>query len=476
MAKKKILKKERVITAGAGVRRAVLCFDSGLVYQYDAPENVLAVFDGKSWIMPEGPRYSRPGWGNPSRGDVDGGILHDNASYLIRAVGGHIKIVSLPYLMSAKEFSEALRASQKVEKLEKQAKKLGVQVGSSFREENRTISFRDLGWTRSNKGKGTDVFRQLDALEKGLEVFKSGKGRHVQFSDYRISPDRITQGPVLVAYRKNNRVVMNSEVLRLTDFERNFLGGESLLQKEVRKLTTLSIPFNVLKAAELDPEKIRVIEQGPEETFEIRGPQGLMAQRHFTGAVLLENEGRKFFLDVDRREIQHKIFNAFFVEVASTVNSISEAYDSMKPQEVKDAEAAGIEVLRQGEWFFIPTENFIEFTRSQVFRWAANGEEARQYTQRVEGAELRHGRGRPNSLMRPIGFGPELDSLVLGTVTHSGREHEPLVLEGGDQIKAPDYSDQRGSEEANSKTYRARLYRVVGNTTVSNFTIQGGVD
>jgi len=281
---------------------------------------------------------------------------------------------------------------------------------------------------------------------------------------------------------------MNSEVLRISHFESEFMGGQSLLQAEVRKLAGLSIPFNVLRSAELDPEKIKIIEQGPEETFEIKRDLTTrhLTTRHFTGAVLLENEGRKFFLDVDRREIQHKIFNAFFVEVNSNVNSIAEAYDSMKPQEVKDAEAAGIEVLRQGEWFFIPTENYIEFSQSQVFRWGPMDKESIQFPQRVEFAQISHGRGRPNSLMRPVGFGPELDSLVLGQVTHSGREHAPLDLEtfcfreeeGGwkpDSVHSPS-NGERNSEQVKATRYRARLYRVVGNTTVSNFTIQGDVD
>lgn len=253
---------------------------------------------------------------------------------------------------------------------------------------------------------------------------------------------------------------MNSQVLSISKFEDNFMGKQSLIQKSVREIAKYSIPFNVLASAGLKLEETRVLENGSEQDFELRNET-----RHFTGALLLENAGRKFFMDIDRIEIKNKLFNVFFVEVDSAVKSIAEAYESMKPQSVRDAEAAGIEVKRQGEWFFIATEHTVRVQTLNVFSgdWYVQRANVAP-TQYVNKANVSHGKGRPNSLFRPFGFG-ELDTLVCGTVSHSGREHADLDL-GQDE--------ETSSGNGDFTTFR--LWKLVPNTTVSNFTIEGEVD
>ncbi len=176
----------------------------------------------------------------------------------------------------------------------------------------------------------------------------------------------------------------------------------------------------------------------------------------------MENSGRKFLMDIDREEIQHGIFNAFFVEVNSNVNSISQAYDSMKPQVVKDAEEKGIEVRRQGEWFFIKTEETLKIKDDLVYSstWSLDREETKP-KQYLLHSNVSHGKGRPNSLLKPIGFN-ELDQYVCGVVKHSGREHKDLDL-GVKEIERSEMSQYD-------------LWILVPNTTVSNFTISGEVD
>ena len=58
--------------------------------------------------------------------------------------------------------------------------------------------------------------------------------------------------------------------------------------------------------------------------------------------------------------------NYFVAELPKDVETLTEAFEVLKPDEVREAEAQGIEVKRQGEWFFIPTDidktNCKEFT------------------------------------------------------------------------------------------------------------------
>ena len=76
-------------------------------------------------------------------------------------------------------------------------------------------------------------------------------------------------------------------------------------------------------------------------------------ERHFTGASLFEVEGKTYLFDIDRKEIENNIFNPFLASINGKPKTIEEAYDLLKPLEVKKAERQGKKVLRQGEWFFI---------------------------------------------------------------------------------------------------------------------------
>lgn len=127
--------------------------------------------------------------------------------------------------------------------------------------------------------------------------------------------------------------------------------------------------------------------------------------RHFTGARLFNIGDDTFLLDIDRIEIGHGIFNPFLVKLSKPCKTISGAYLSLKPEAVSLAEKQGLKVLRQGEWFFIPSDLVpISF-------------ETHGY--------LRAGRNRPNVAE----FFNEDQLLVKGEISHSGREHKTILLE-----------------------------------------------
>ncbi len=74
--------------------------------------------------------------------------------------------------------------------------------------------------------------------------------------------------------------------------------------------------------------------------------------RHFLVSTLFKIRGHYFlsgFDEVDRH-------NYFLCHVPGQPKTVHEALENLKPELVKRALAAGVEVVRQGDWFFIPAE------------------------------------------------------------------------------------------------------------------------
>jgi len=140
--------------------------------------------------------------------------------------------------------------------------------------------------------------------------------------------------------------------------------GQSWAQMSLEKAGALEVPFRIFAEAGLEIGKAKIVEKAPPEILkiEVRGySAGRWTSkdepRHFAGACLLKINGSYFLFDIDREDIRYKVFNAFIVKLAQPVQSISEAYISLKPDEVLEAEKEDRRVKRQGEWFFIKRFN-----------------------------------------------------------------------------------------------------------------------
>lgn len=270
-------------------------------------------------------------------------------------------------------------------------------------------------------------------------------------------------------------------------------------------------------------------------------------EAHFTGALLFESTDstgreRVFLFDIDREEIKHQIFNPFITEINYSGNSINqvklndresdtgngtataeivstkviekpksiaEAYELLKPEAVREAELSGINVVRQGEFFFVDTklENLDEIlsdpdqvkaiaearavvepnpedyglTRnSDRYQWnlfhiTIDGNDYRPFKQlsdckpeefteallrykeaqqvinsikKPEKGYLRVNNNRPNEAEQSI----TIDKIVYvkGAVSHTGREHRIINL--------------------------ATWHKVYANTSQASFTITGDID
>lgn len=283
----------------------------------------------------------------------------------------------------------------------------------------------------------------------------------------------------------------NSSILSLIGAEMHY-GNESknnrvtVIQRVLERMIPM-VPFSALEQAKLDVRKTRFVERGNAEVikrkvitekYDYKSGKNIKTTSveyvHFTGASLLKVDGSYFLFDVDRREIKHQIFNPFLAEIPGKPKSIAEAYELLKPKAVKDAEKKGLEVLRQGEWFFIKTkapklpklstEDILSaLTLDGMWGNAKDllirtiGKDA--HKKMVKRAKqvlnvlprrftLKAGENRPNHAQ--LGVVVNGETLVSGYVEHSGREHAKLVLNG--------------------------WYKAIPNTAIKSVTVTGDID
>jgi hypothetical protein len=293
---------------------------------------------------------------------------------------------------------------------------------------------------------------------------------------------------VIAIRTKENLVVGNSSILPNIGAYSSYGNRQANnLQTTIQRLLeskVTMVPFTVFDQAKLDVTAFKIVEAGrPEQVTRLvrsgrydKEHKEIMttANVHFTGASLFEVDGKYFLFDIDRREVAHKIFNPFLVQLTGKYKTIKEAYQSLKPKLVVDAEKKGQKVLRQGEWFFVPTKKpkipklsakekmlllvGIDSWRAKSPVVTANMSKA-EITKLYKEAEilldrvpkqvsLQAGQNRPNNAQVGLKVGRHF--VVTGKVRHSGREHADLVLKN--------------------------WYIAIPNTSIASFTITGDID
>lgn len=242
------------------------------------------------------------------------------------------------------------------------------------------------------------------------------------------------------------------------------------------------IPFTVFEQAKLNVKSIEFVEQGKAEhvlrkrtinnSHTDYKDKIIEENVHFTGNSLFKVGTKYFLFDLDRREVKHKIFNPFLSEIPGKPKTIAEAYSMLKPDVVKRAEANGLEVKRQGEWFFIPSpaplipklseaEQMLAVIDNEygIPEWLRKliGKDKLKHMEKQRDAirdrlpktvTLRAGNNRPNTAELGLTVGDK--TYIKGHVKHSGREHADLRL--------------------------TEWHVAVPNTAVNSFTITGDID
>jgi len=85
---------------------------------------------------------------------------------------------------------------------------------------------------------------------------------------------------------------------------------------------------------------------------EFRSDPNRYQGRHFLASTLFKIRDHYFLSGFDEVDIH----NYFLCHVPGQPKTVHEALEALKPELVKQALAAGVEVVRQGDWFFIPAE------------------------------------------------------------------------------------------------------------------------
>jgi len=380
-------------------------------------------------------------------------------------------------------------------------------------------------------------------MNEVMDNFSAFKPHKRQWGNFRITDNDTVLRYVTNSYEKvwdheagkyNKNETPTSNMIAVKTKEGKLLGNASILplvgqtcawgnvqenyrQTVIQQLMESSgkyqmIPFSVMEQANLDLETLKTHAEGGAETvsrnrenpeFEAykqrqaerdgatyETPEFIKEDSHFIGSQLFSVSGTKgeetlrklFLFDIDRVEIVNGIFNPFLVEIPdATLETIESAYDSLIPEAVKNAEAEGKKVKRQGEWFFIPTDvdptippadTIIipkeDLLKRKVFK--AIGYHSKEALQELWGDteyhrisnikipdatqyeekpfELRAGKNRPNRAE----FGINRDNLsyVRGNISHTGREHKTITLEG--------------------------WHLAMPNTAINSFTITGDID
>lgn len=350
-------------------------------------------------------------------------------------------------------------------------------------------------------------------LEQALNMLKNGVTQ--SFKMPKDSTLVVTSNAIVIRFFTDYRKEIKQAVL-VAKIRGQLLGNSSALNDLIRhrgnsgaitpEQTYLAdhvpmIPFDTMKQAGLSLNTFREVDKTPEETLyrtetksrlsksdadKLKGERdykcadevtygygepprftvSYKAPRHFTGARLFQIGDKRFLLDVDRNELPHGIVNPFLVELPdASVNTVADAYESLKPQLVIDAEIAEAydslkpqtksKVLRQGEWFFVPTTQIEKQQASEALRdvveTALKNNHADSWSWQVENAGrgvLRAGRNRPNNVTKFVELNGKF--YVSGTVSHTGREHADLDLKD--------------------------WYQAIPNTATTSWTITGDID
>lgn len=209
---------------------------------------------------------------------------------------------------------------------------------------------------------------------------------------------------------------------------------QSLLFQAIPNCYRVEIPFSALREAFAEHgvrymsglvreiQKIKVLDWIDDSYVDTGrlNKEGEKIFDHVLGGSLFEYEGRKFISSLDSSGSGRGLF--FLTELADkSVNTVVEAFESMKPDSVKRAEEEGSDVMRQGEWFFIPIDDLLDSVKEHakkkyVLKNSESDREDRHFV--TEGMSVQ---GR---------------QFAKGVVRHSRGEHKMLKLyDEGTKVK-----------------------------------------
>lgn len=290
-------------------------------------------------------------------------------------------------------------------------------------------------------------FQAVRAFLCGLEIKSKSSPFEIKNGELWFIRERISyaggKGPKkigkfhkdIIAKRVNGVFIGNSSGLHRNS-KGNRVGSRLRIQEIISRYIPV-VPFTMFEQTGFSLGSFRMLDKGPDEEIDLgrKDRDGKKIIDHFTGAMLFNIGKSQFLFDIDRNDLALKNFNAFMSRLAKKCETIEEAYASLKPTEVYDAERfLKASVPRQGEWFFIPVHG--KRIPPLVAEKGSNGA--------FVNAVLQSKGNRAHYVEQKCG------EYVKGKVWHGGFEHKPIHLDG--------------------------WYRPVPNTAVESFKISGAID
>lgn len=178
-----------------------------------------------------------------------------------------------------------------------------------------------------------------------------------------------------MAYRKSDgSYIVNADTYSSTTSQHQ--GG---VRAAIRGRQQIQIPFSILRGPGISVSEIEIVHTEPDrqvltgkqrEVFTCTDYQHLHTKgecytledsyMHLLGRSVLrvhrQDVGFAYFLSGTDETMVDAWCSYFLAQLPRAVDSVADAIEALKPQEVLEAEAQGIQVKRQGEWFFIPVD------------------------------------------------------------------------------------------------------------------------
>lgn len=367
-----------------------------------------------------------------------------------------------------------------------------TRIGNYFVEGNelvyKALTERELTFSRNDQVRVKQVKQIKEAIKNGIAFVddrwsgladiesKAGDKLSVRCLGREVIATKIKHDGKEISLGNSSLLTLANEEFVTSGNRRRRSGSiaiETDIQRELSKQIPM-IPFTVFSEAGLDLSKMQIVERGKNETVtriekeykEIRNKLGGTDTKiieheikvHYTGATLFIVQNKTYLFDLDRRELKHGILNPFLVELMGVPKSIAEAYEGLKPSEVKQALASGLKVLRQGEWFFIPVSELEAKRLAKAKPKHITLQAGVNRPNYCEGVQMYKGRfiddqrslREAEDISEAKVMAASSEYFVTNKVTHSGREHKDLELKG--------------------------WYRAVPNTATQSWTIRGEVD
>ena len=207
------------------------------------------------------------------------------------------------------------------------------------------------------------------------------KGWRNNWEDHTTTPNGslYREGGVLFSYGEHFPLAVhvgNYFLINADRYSNSTSKHQSYLLHECSGMYAVEIPFSALSAMISDktyslsggyqftakdlPNSMTILDTEkdkwlPTNTYRKDGTQ---IMNHVLGGTLFKWNDRYIFSGIDETGIGNSRY--FMTELVGEPQTVAEALEAMKPQEVKDYEAKGYEVRRQGEWFFVKCVDSIQ--------------------------------------------------------------------------------------------------------------------